>query len=587
MKLPIHARHFILFTVLLLVSVQPGFAQEPDTLTAKVDRTALTTDETVTLTVTVNAAIANPSQPMLPTLKEFDVVGTSTSTQVNIINGAVKTQTVYRYHLQPNQVGRLVIGAITLTLNNGQSFATRSITIHVSQGVRDVLGASTAREKPSGPAGLAGQNLFVEAKVDHLAPYVGQQVIYAFRLYQATSILDQPRYIAPAFNGFWLEEQPGQIQYTTRMADQLYHVTELRTILFPTVAQTTTIDPAKLIIRGRRNRPDIQLETNPVILTVQPLPDGAPAGFNGAVGHFTLLAEVDTLDGKVNEPITLRVTLNGQSNMNTSPDPVWPDMPGWRAFDSQATLKTQFEDDQFGGSRIYERILIPETEGRLTIPPITYTYFDPLNVTYQTIETVPIEVWIEAGEVEPPPPLVLGAQKTLVKQLATDIRHLKPVPPVLRETAPPLTAQSRYWLAWGLPIFILLSHLGWQRRQRYRQNNANLIRSAQAYKKAMTDLNAVTPLTQTQGSDLYMSLNRVLMTYLSAKLNRSVAGLTQTALTQLLSDKGIPTELVGRVKTCLRMIEAGRFAPEAHQTTSIKRLLDQVGRLLGDLEQAF
>ena len=73
--------------VLMGIIVTPTHAQSQDLITAKVDRTNVTTDDLLTLTVSVDAAAGNTSRPELPPLDGFTVLSSSRGTQMTIING--------------------------------------------------------------------------------------------------------------------------------------------------------------------------------------------------------------------------------------------------------------------------------------------------------------------------------------------------------------------------------------------------------------------------------------------------------------------------------------------------------------------
>jgi len=79
----------ILFSLLSL----PAYAQTQDVVFAEVDRNELSTDEFLNLSVTINTGSGPASEPGLSNLDGFDVVGTSTSTQMSIINGAISSET--------------------------------------------------------------------------------------------------------------------------------------------------------------------------------------------------------------------------------------------------------------------------------------------------------------------------------------------------------------------------------------------------------------------------------------------------------------------------------------------------------------
>ena len=569
--------------ILLMLVVAPGYAQGNGVISASVDRATLSTDETLTLSVALNAADStNLSRPSLPSLEGFNVVGSGSSSQISIVNGNISMQWVYSYHLQPYATGDLVIEPISVTLN-GQTYSTEPINVHVTQGTGAPSLAPTANPTAPSSTEFRGQKYFVEAEVDNPNPYLGQQVTYIFRFYEDFSTFGQPQYEAPAFTGFWTEDQTAQSQYQVQAAGNFYNVTELRTVLFPSLVGPVTIEPARLIIPGGFFSSGGELATQPVTVDVKQLPTDAPPSFNGAVGQFTLSGTVDTTEAKVNEPITWQVTLSGQGNLNASPDPVWPEMPEWRGFESQATTNTQVQNGQVVGTRVYERLLVPEAEGDYVIPALEYTYFDPVAGAYQTLTTQPIPVSIAPGnpqESQNYVPVPAGNKET-VEQVVADIRHLKPVTSKLSVGERPVTGSPLYWLAWAVPLLGIVGNFVWQRRQHYWQNNAGLARSSGARKKAKKAL----ARARREASDPYSAAGQVLTAYLSDKLDQPVAGLTHQALDALLEARGLGPELVERVNACLTDAELGRFSQEANDPAHAEKLLKEIDDLIGGLEK--
>jgi len=573
--------------VLPVVGLGAAQAQGPGPISATVDRTALSTGETLLLTVTVNSAsILSAPSPSLPDLHGFQVAGSSTSSQISIVNGDITSQVVHVYRLQPYETGDLVIGPVSVVLG-GQTYSTDPIVVRVSQGTGASAPAPSNGQPVVPSAELSGQDLFVEAEVDNATPYVGQQVVYTFRFYQAVNLWDQPGYEPPSFTGFWSERQQGQQEYQAQAAGNIYRVTEVRTVLFPSVVGPVTIDPARLTIPGGIFQSGRTLQTKPAALDVQPLPPDAPAGFDGAVGQFTLTAGVEPAQGVVNEPLTWRVTLSGRGNLNAAPDPTWPEIPGWRSFESQATVHTEMSDGKIVGSRAYERLLIPGAEGEFTIPPLEYVFFDPAAEQYHTLRTEPIPVSVAPGDPGAPASQpqarssLPGDQIEAVEQLATDIRHLKPVPASLGSSAEPVTASGLYWATWAFPLLGVAGYFAWQRRQRYWARNLGLARSSQARKKARKAL----ARARKQKGDAYSAAGQILMAYLADKLDRPVAGLTHQALANLLTERGVPAGLVERVEVLLVTSELGRFAPGADDPGHAQSLLQEVDILIGALEK--
>lgn len=585
--------------VLPFTGVGTAWAQDPDQesspIHAEVDRTTLSTGETLLLTVTASStSILDAPRPQMPHLQGFNVVGTSTSSQISIINGTTTSQVVYLYQLQPYEVGALIIEPITLTVG-GQTYSTQPIAVQVSQGssapaAADAAASPSSNARPAVTAeDLSGQDLFVEALVDNPAPYVGEQVTYTFRFYTAVSSWNQPQYQPPAFTGFWSEPQQDQQEYRAQAGSRIYRVTELRTILFPSVVGPVTIEPARLVIPGGFFSRGQTLQTKPVELNVQPLPPGAPDGFAGAVGQFSLQAAMDATSGAVNEPLTWRVTLSGRGNLNAAPDPAWPEIDGWRSFESEATLHTEVRDGELVGTRTYERLLVPSVQGEYTLPALQYAYFDPATGQYQVIQTESIAVSIAAGD-----PGAAGYQVPAtgenqvpadpgqpVEQLASDIRHLKPVPDHLGVSDEPLAMSGLYWAAWAFPLVGAAGFFAWQRRQRFLENNLGIARSSQARRKARK---ALAQARKQKGSALHAA-GQILTAYLADKLNQPVAGLTHQALAGLLAQRGLPSDLVERVDVLLVTSDLGRFAPGAGEPDHARSLLQEVDTLIAALEK--
>ena len=564
-------KKYVFIFVLLLLWPSSALAQQP--LVVSVDRTELSTDEQIALTIELNSANQNQPTPVLPPLTGFNIVGQSSASQVSIVNGVVNAKLIYNYRLQPTQTGDLTIPSITQTVD-GQSYTSEPIAITVAQGAAPTatpppISADTVTE-------LNGQDFFAEGVVDNAAPYLGQQLTYTFRFYQAVRLAGQAQYDAPSFTGFWNEQQPDQKQYLIQTAGRTYQVTELNTLLFPTIVGPTEIEPAQLSISGL-NGP---LGTQAVPVNVLALPDNAPDDFNGAVGQFTIAAEIDQTETQVNEPLTLRVTLGGTGNIPSLPDPIWPEIDGWRAFDDSSSMNSAVQEGLMGGSRVYQRLLVPGRAGDFSLPPISYSYFDPASGQYQTIATESIAVTIGEAEAEAPITPLAGVDKQGVTRIGTDIRYLKAVPTTLIHPATPLTERTTYWLAWGVPFLLLAINLVWTRRL---GAGLLLMGRSQARREAQRLLNQAK-----QGQlNPYDACDRAIRLYLSDKLGKPVTGLTERELRDLLQEQRFDDELQQQIIGCLNECDLGRFvlnnADQAHEDGLLKR----VERLLERIAEAW
>ena len=566
--------------VILALPLSAVYAQASP-IEVDVDRRQLSTDETLTLTVTITGESTVPT-PATPRFDEFSVLSRSSSSQISKVNGVTSAQVVYRYRLQPIRTGRVTIEPIEITLA-GKTYASDPITVQVTQGsgVPSRAPASQPSSQPS--ARLVGQDYFVEASVDNANPYLGQQVTYIFRLYRASGILGRPRYDAPEFTGFWNKQDAEQRTYSTQTAGRNYRVTELRAVLFPTLVGPITIEPATLTVPGSFFERSTLLRSEPVSLRIAPLPEDAPQDYGGAVGQFSIRAEIDSTSGRVSDPLTLTVTISGQGNLDTLADPSWPEMAQWRAFDSSATINTHVANDRLAGSRVYTRVLVPGAAGSFSVPSISFTYFDTSAGDYRTIATAAIPVTIEPGASQAPIAQLPGLTKDEVERLTTDIRHIKDVPAVLDPGAGPITDRAVYWLAWVVPAAVLGAAFIWRARRLRLYGSAAAARSGQAERRARRHL----ARARADGLAPYAAAAQVLTGYISDKLDRPVSGLTRSAMAQLLASRNITPGLIERVEASLAASEGGRFAPQGDTGSSGEMLLEETGAVIAGLEREF
>ena len=428
------------------------------------------------------------------------------------------------------------------------------------------------------------ESLFVRASVDNQRPYLGQQIVYIYRIYQGAGLpplAGQIRYEPPAFAGFWNSQSSEQDEYTETIDSREYRVVELRTMLFPSVVGTIDIEPGSLTVPTSSSVAPNVIESAPVAVDVRPLPLGAPDGFTGAVGRFGISAEVDASTGKVNEPLQLTVRVSGEGNIEALPDPVWPAFVGWRVIESPVDAATQTVDGRLTGSRTYEIDLVPDRAGELPIPEIGYAHFDPDLEQYVHAATAPTIVSIaDADGLPSVAPLPVASSEAEGDGL--EMRPIKAVPSSLRLSGRELTDRAGYWAAWGVPLLALVAALVWRRRQVALEAGLAVSRRQNALRDAQTALFRAVA----SGDDPRVASAEAVLSFLSARLETPVGGLTQEALLRRLREAGVPPDLEHRLEDTLAVGEAAEYSPSADSGAGNLDHADRAAQLLIELEEA-
>jgi hypothetical protein len=437
------------------------------------------------------------------------------------------------------------------------------------------------------PDELAGQDVYVEASVDNPTPFVGQQIVYSFYFYQAVNLAGQPQLDWPTFSGFWSQDLSPNNVYEQIVANRRYRVTEVRRALFATASGQINIEPSTLLIPGGFFSRDTTLNTNAVQVDVQPLPEGAPEGFAGAVGQFEITAWVEPGETRANEPVSLFVRVAGAGNLSALPDPTEgaeDKLADWRVYDAQISTNVGQEGDVLRGDKLFERLLVPKVAGELTIPAFDLVYFDPQAGEYRQTGTEPLTVQVAPGESLFPSPLPSGNDKQDLVLLAGDIRHIKAAPPALSAQRKPPLEQPLYWLGWLAPTLAVTGVWFWERRRQRLRGDVAYARAQRAKRTARNKLSQARKQAQEDEGAAYAAVARALGDYVGDKSNLPSAGLTRDAIRQALSEREVPGELVQRSLACLDWADAGRFSPIA-AGRDMGELVSEAESVVAELEQ--
>ena len=575
----------IALAVTLFVAVMPAVhAQQQDIdVTAEVDKTELAVGEEFTLWIKIDGAL-NPRQPAIPNYDGIRRLGPPSIQWVR--DGTGTTVFAYVYRFEATKVGKVTIEPISVTVS-GQTLSTEQVEVEVFQGLVVPTPGPGQGQPSSDDESSEDGIMFVTASIDDDKPYLGQQVTYAFKFYRRSVLFPsfgrfgQPRYAPPGFSGFWNGQETDQDEYTETIGSNRYQVVELQTVLFPTVVGTLVIEPAGLTVPIDFFESPNFLETDPIVIEVQPLPPTAPAGFTGAVGSFDISAEVDNTNGKLNEPVQLTVRVEGEGNVETLPDPAWPDFENWRVFESPSESSSSVVDGQLVGTRTYESVLVPEKAGVLTVPEIGYTFYDPSVEEYVEAVTEPIVMSIaEADGMSPLLPSPGGG--TAVERAGSDVRHIKPVPSTLQQSGGRFIGAAAYWAVWTIPLLALVGAVAWRRRQTASERDLAAARKRNALPEAR---NALARAGQS-GADPRVAVADILSEYLSARLDMPVTGLTHEAVDRWLQGLGVPLELALQVEGILGAAEMAKYAPEVGDALAAEEHFERAARLLNEIEEA-
>jgi hypothetical protein len=332
----------------------------------------------------------------------------------------------------------------------------------------------------------------------------------------------------------------------------------------------------------------VTLTTPPVTIHVLPLPSGAPVGFTGAVGDFQMSAELSTDQIRVNEALSLKITISGTGNLPLLGEPEVNLPPDHDLYDVNRTVHTSTAGNRISGSVTFEYPIIARYAGRFRIAPVQFAWFDPKTASYKTAQTNEFNFVVEKGEDEEPSGgvYVPGVVHESVRDLGTDIRDISRVYPVFTAVRSTLLGKSWYWGLYALALLLTIVLIMVIRLVTKRNADLTLVRNRKAGRMARSRLNKAERYKKSGESDkFYEELGKAIWGYLSYKLNIETSGLSREAILEHLEKRNVPGDLQSELLRILEESEFSRFAPTSEKS-DMGSLFSDAAQLIRNLESS-
>lgn len=553
--------------------------------------------------VFVIRGIENPPAPDLPAMSGLQVQSSSRSPRIQILNRQTSREVVVEYQLLAVQTGRFTVVPVPYEAG-GRVWNLPPVEIEISPSA-----------SPSASVPDFSDALFARIEATRSTLYVQETLPLMLSVY---SLPDVP--LAPAMSlddlpsggvAFSPWEELGQMR--ERVNNRLYDVRRFRTRMRALAAANLTVAPKlKLQVRVPRtnrrgsffdeaffdsmfNRDEVRavdVPVQPFSLQIRSLPsEGRPAGFNGAVGQFRMEAAVVPEMVTAGEPVTLRVVLSGEGNLDTLVPPALDAGPDFRAYGFRLSGQ-QIPERGGPGSKTFEQVFLPLSEVSTNLPAVEFFFFDPKRETYETLRQGPFPLGVKPAA-EGVGRVVESATNGLVPALrieGSDILYLKKAP---RSRLPPMVRRVRVvGLAGGLlipPLFALGAWTGVRRRDRLRKDVA-LARRVRAPRMAREQLSrAEVAARKADRRAVFEAIWQALSAYYGNRLNLPAGEVTEEAVVRPLDGTEEGRRLVSSVREWFRVCEVERFGagtPDRYsKSAELLDAVNAVSRLLRSCER--
>ena len=560
---------------LLALAVEPTHSAADVTVQASVSNQRVRVGETTTLVIAVEGSQA-VAAPALGPVDGFNVRYVGPSQQVSIVNGAMSARIQHRYALTALSEGQFSIGPFEVE-HEGQVLRTSPVSVVVSA-------AATGAQQIDPQAQPGGSNLRLLLQVDRERVYLHERVAVDVVLYVGAVSARDLQYPTLAAESVSVEDFGQPVRSAEVIDGQRFEVLRFRTTVIPLKAGRLSLGPARTslnVVQRPRNffftqRQPVELTSNALALDVLSLPaQGKPADFSGAVGRFSIEVTAAPLEVQAGDPITVRIALRGDGNLAQLRPPSYPEGAGFKVYEPQVT------DDSQESLRVYEQVVIPESDQIERLPPLRFSFFDPDRERYETIDSGPVPVGGRPAGGEPQRGIVRAggtAKRRDPETLGRDIVFIKDVPDAL------MTAEqrrSRWWalLFWQpVPFLLYAALVVYDRRRRRLSGDERYARATRARGDARRALARVEACRD--DAEFFDGLAAAVREYLGAKLGLPPGAIER----ERLQAAGMGEAAIAKVDEVLEACAQARFA-RAASAADRRHLLELARTLVRDVER--
>ena len=531
-----------------------------------------------------------------PSFGDFEVIAgpvESTGSSVQIVGTKVSSshKTTLTYTLIAEEEGRFTVGAASIS-SGGRKYSTKPQTIEVSgeqvQQQRPQRQQGGGQLAPSAQSvGVNSDDVLLRLLVDKSSVYRGEPVRVTLKRYsRRVDVVGVVDATEPSFDGFWKQELNTSNTAPQRetVNGKLYDSWVLASyLLYPQQAGTFRIEPFTQTVNvqmwvnvGSAEIPELdifsarcRLTTDPMSINVKELPEPAPASFNGAVGQFTLDAQLPSQSLDANTATSYSVRISGTGNLSFVQAPVVTLPTSFEQYTVKTSESLQPSFKGIQGYRQFEFPIIARAEGNYTLNPVEFTYFNPESANYVTLTSPSMQVTVGPdmgrGGGEAAVVVASGApSKEDIRLFDQDIRFIKLDRGALRQHGRGIFGSLAYWIVLIVMSVCFAVALIYLRKRIKQMQNTTLIRHKRANKVALQRFRLAEGfMKQEQKQKFYEEMLRGLWGYMCDMLNIPMAILTKESVREDLRKRGVSEELIEQFGATVSLCDEAQYSPMA------------------------
>lgn len=605
--------------ILLLSKTSPLLAKDiPMELSLDKDVVELEAGDVLQLGLTFNNTQDIPS-PQLPEIEGFKSQYLGPSTMMSMVNGRVSSSITHRYILMPVKIGKFTIGPFSFSSGGDtyKSQAKEAKVVSRGQAVKQkTIPFGFATELSEETEKQLNERIFLILSAEKTKAYLNERIPVTIKLYVQQLAVRDIQYPNLEEQGYIKETFSQPKQYQEELGGVSYDCIEFKTNIYATREGQITLGPAKIkcnIVARKKERRrgfglndffdhelfddsffddffsrfqvfPMDLKSAPLNLNIFPFPDAAkPQEFSGALGQFKMKVSISPQEVKVGDPITLKMEVSGEGNLDSINSPLLSSKEGFKTY--------QPEIQKNGNTKTFQQVIIPQSEKITQVPEIKFSYFDPEKKEYILLKQSPLPIKVlpteeKEAKIIDATPQEKTPRLSETKIVGRDIVYIKEETGRLRKKGE-IFYQKRLFLSLQfLPmVYLFFIFLRKKRKERLR-TDLRYARMLRAPKVARAGLkNARDYFKNNKKEEFYNVIFKTTQEYLGHRFGRPAAGITVDVVDQLLVGGDLSKEIAEKLKRCFSECDIARYAAAALDKEKMIKTLEVLEEIIDYLER--
>lgn len=489
---------------------------------------------------------------------------------VSIVNGhATGSSTlIYTYMLIGNKNGTYSIPSAVIKIGNKvlrSKVVKVKITGKANNTNRGTKFYNQEQEKQSQnrQSGVVSSNdLFIKVSASKTQAYEQEPILITYKVYTLVDLIQLDGKM-PDLKGCHSQEieEKGQKTFHTEKLNgknykcvvwkqyvvypQITGPLEIPSITFKGIVahQRYDIDPMEAFLNGGSNYYETKhdIKAPSVKINVRQLP-AKPKNFSGGVGSFTIKATLNKQQITAGNPINLKVEVRGSGNMKLISPPQLEISKEFKSYDPKATEKIRLTSRGLEGSILYDYVIIPQREGKFTIPSLLFNYYDINQNEYKTIKTAPIAIDVKEGD---------NDNVEVIDNKESRDEDAKSI-------------NIFIWIIGSLLLFAIALFIIRQKKQFNNNIDVVALRAKKAKKIAQKRLSkAESLMRQNKTDDFYDEVIHALWQYISDKMNMSNIEMTKAEIMSRLKEMNVADNVITMFVAAIEDCEQSRYSSQS------------------------